>query len=404
MAQPIYLDSELQGLEREKQLAQALVQRGLKPVEGQTVSGRYVAPSWTQNLANMFDIYSGNQRLAGAEKQGQAYADALRQLTLKDIQGYGEAMKGTPEQAIYGAGEQGPTKEITTPEVAPSPEKALGILMGSKSPQSQALAQALLADQLKTHVLPEGGTLVRGSLGGGMGQNITAGPKDPTEYKEFVRAKEGGFQGSFFDYQKALKQAGATNVTVPVNTEKSYGSAFGQGLAKNDIDLYEQAQKAPESLETVKTTKKLLDSGKVYVGFGANAKLDLARVGDTLGITGKDTQEKIANTQQLFANRAQATLDSVKASGLGAGNGFTNSDREFLEKAKLGGITYDNTALQKQLDIEERVARASANKWNTRLKSIPKSATEPTGIKEIVLPLQGEIDTGTSSGRGWRIK
>ena len=61
------------------------------------------------------------------------------------------------------------------------------------------------------------------------------------------------------------KKSGATNVTV--STEKSYGSAFGQGLAKSDLDLYEQAKGAPQMLENVQSTKKLLDSGKVYTGF-----------------------------------------------------------------------------------------------------------------------------------------
>ena len=179
------------------------------------------------------------------------------------------------------------------------------------------------------------------------------------------------YQGSFFDYQKDLKRAGATNVTV--STEKSYGSAFGQGLAKSDLDLYEQAKGAPQMLENVQSTKKLLDSGKVYTGFGAGAKLDLARAGSALGVTGKDTNEVIANTQQLFANRAQTTLDAIKSSGLGSGQGFSNKDREFLEAARLGNITYDKETLKRQLELEEKVARSTANKWNTRLKSDRKS-------------------------------
>jgi hypothetical protein len=391
-----------QDITRQRELAKMLLQQGMQNnLQGQMVSGRYVGASPWEGIAKVYSAYKGGQLAREADTKQAELANMLRQQTVQDLQSYGQAVKGVPEQTVYGAGEEGPTMNVT-PAVAPDYEKGLGILMGSKSPQSQALAQALLADQLKSHVLPEGGTLVRGGFGGGTGQTIQGTPKEPTEYKEFLKAQEGGFQGSFFDYQQALKKAGATNVNV--STEKSYGSAFGQGLAKNDLDLYDQATKAPEALETVKTTKKLLDSGKVYTGFGANAKLDLARVGDAFGVAGKDTSEKITNTQQLFANRAQATLDSVKASGLGAGNGFTNADREFLEKAKLGGITYDKTALQRQLDIEEKVARASANKWNTRLKSIPKSATEPTGINQVVLPMDGEIDTSGGSGRGWRIK
>ena len=87
MAQPIYLDPELQGIERERQLAQALQQRGMKPLEGQVVGNRFIAPSWTQHLANLYDVYSGGQRMAEAEKKSQAYADALRQLGAKEPDG-----------------------------------------------------------------------------------------------------------------------------------------------------------------------------------------------------------------------------------------------------------------------------------------------------------------------------
>lgn len=408
MAQPIYLDPELQGIERQRQLAQALQQRGMQTPQGQMVGGHFVAPSWSQYLANAFDVYSGKKGIEEAEKKAVDYAEALRKQTAKDIESYSNIAQGTPEIAPtfnYGNNEADQIATMTsagTPAVAPNPQKALSVLMNSRSPQSQALGQALLADQLKSHVLPEGGTLVRGSFGGGTGQTIQGAPKEPTEYKEYLKAKEGGFQGSFFDYQQALKKAGATNVTV--STEKSYGSAFGQGLAKTDLDLYTQAQKAPEMLSNVQSTKKLLDSGKVYTGFGAGAKLDLARAGSALGVTGKDTNEIIANTQQLFANRAQTTLDAISSSGLGSGQGFSNKDKEFLEAARLGNITYDKETLKRQLDLEERVARATANKWNTRLKSIPRSATEPTGVNEVLLPAQGEINTGNGSGRGWRIK
>lgn len=388
---------EMQDITRQREMAKLLLTQGMQSPQGQMIGNRYVGAHPLQFLGNLAQTWAGKSMIEESDKKQAELADMLRRQTMQDIQEYGKAVKGTPEQTTYGAGMEGPTMTVT-PAVAPDYDKGLAILMGSKSPTSQELAKALVADQLKSHVLPEGGTLVRGTLGGATGQTVQGAPKEPTEYREYLKAKEGGFQGSFFDYQQALKRAGATNVTV--STEKSYGSAFGQGLAKTDLDLYNQAQKAPEMLSNVQSTKKLLDSGKVYTGFGAGAKLDLARAGSALGVTGKDTNEIIANTQQLFANRAQTTLDAIASSGLGSGQGFSNKDREFLEAARLGNITYDRETLKRQLDLEERVARAAANKWNTRLKSIPKSATEPTGVNEVLLPVQGEINTGsTSSGR-----
>lgn len=188
----------------------------------------------------------------------------------------------------------------------------------------------------------------------------------------------------------AMKRAGATNVNVPVyaGSEKKYGEAFASGLAQEDLNLYKAAQSAPSQLDTIKETKNLLDQGKVFTGSFATNKLRIAAAGQALGITGKDTNEVISNTQRLFANRAKATLDNVRASGLGAGQGFTDKDREFLEKATLGNIEFTSDALKRQIEIEEKVARGSVSRWNERYKQIPKSALQGTGLDQILSPIE----------------
>ena len=133
-------------------------------------------------------------------------------------------------------------------------------------------------------------------------------------------------------------------------------------------------------------TRQLLESGNVFTGALANQKLELAKFGQAIGATGKNTDELVANTQMLMAGRAQATLDAVRASGLGAGQGFTDKDRQFLENARLGNITYSKKALQDQLEIEEKVARGAVSSWNNRLDQIPKSAKEPIGLEKVTLP------------------
>jgi hypothetical protein len=85
-------------------------------------------------------------------------------------------------------------------------------------------------------------------------------------------------------------------------------------------------------------------------------------------------------------------LDSIKTSGLGAGNGFTNADRDFLEKAKSGNIDMTSQTLRRTAELQLSVAQATANKWNTRAKQIPKSAVEGTGlsVEPIELPSKFE--------------
>jgi hypothetical protein len=126
MAQPIYLDPELQGIERQRQLAQALQQRGMQTPQGQMVSGRYVAPSFTQYLANAFDIYGGKTGVEEAEKGMAAYQQRQQKTAQQNIADALRLSKGG-EQTVYGAGMEGPTMEVK--QVAPDTNAAIAQLL-----------------------------------------------------------------------------------------------------------------------------------------------------------------------------------------------------------------------------------------------------------------------------------
>lgn len=211
----------------------------------------------------------------------------------------------------------------------------------------------------------------------------------PADLQGYQVARSQGYTGTFLNYQQDLRRAGATNVSV--STEKSYGGALASEVAKSDAAKFEAANSAPRVIETIQSTRQLLDSGNVITGIGAQQRLDLARLGQFLGVGGKNNSELVANTQQLFANRAQATLDSIRSSGLGAGQGFSNKDREFLENARLGNITYSPEALRRQLTIEENVAKATVTSWNSRLKNIPAEARTSLGLGEVSIPAETPV-------------
>jgi hypothetical protein len=56
---PPELYEQQQALNRQQQMAAMLMQQGQQAPQGQIISGRYVAPSFTQNLANLAQIYAG---------------------------------------------------------------------------------------------------------------------------------------------------------------------------------------------------------------------------------------------------------------------------------------------------------------------------------------------------------
>jgi len=186
------------------------------------------------------------------------------------------------------------------------------------------------------------------------------------------------------------------NVNVTQSTEKAYGGALAGALAKSDVDLRDAALSTPEAAGNANRILQTLSTGNVIVGPGAETKLKIAKL---LNIVGRNNDEIIANTEQLQKGLASQTLDSIKTSGLGAGQGFTNADRDFLEKAKSGNIEMTSETLRRTAELQLKAAEATANKWNTRVKQIPKSAIEGTGLsfEPVALPSKFEARKAVTS-------
>ncbi len=180
----------------------------------------------------------------------------------------------------------------------------------------------------------------------------------------------------------AGKRASATNVPIEIkntlSTEKKYGEQFAGKIAEQDSVMLDTATKAPDLAQRANSIKEIIASGKVITGAGADYRLALGKALGLVGMGGD--QETIANTETLMVDMARNTLDAIKASGLGAGNGFSNADRDFLEKAAGGKISLESATIDRLATLAHRAAEKSAGKWNSRVKMIPKSAIEGTGI------------------------
>lgn len=184
--------------------------------------------------------------------------------------------------------------------------------------------------------------------------------------------------------QKESTHAPAT--TVNVSTEKKFGERFGGLVAERDVGKLEAAENAGKVIENADRITELLATGKVITGTGANVRLQLAKA---LNLAGGTDTERIANTEVLISSLARSTMGAIKQSNLGAGQGFTNADRDFLEKAESGQITYDAASLRRLADLSRRAGVASIESWNKRVQQIPKAALEGTGISSEPIPVPG---------------
>jgi len=88
-----------QALNRQQQMAQLLMQQGQSMPSGQMVSGRYVAPSFFQYAAPLFQTYAGTRLAEKGEKAALDLATKLRETQSKEIEQFGELMKTDPAAA-----------------------------------------------------------------------------------------------------------------------------------------------------------------------------------------------------------------------------------------------------------------------------------------------------------------
>lgn len=224
-------------------------------------------------------------------------------------------------------------------------------------------------------------------------QKITVGaPTGGNEQWDYIYDPDKKAKGPRWDVDPRYvfagkRQAVSNNIVnnIPAKAEEAYSKRFGDKIADTDSALYEAAQKAPEMAETANTVMKLLKEGKPITGWGASFRQGFASAAAAAGV--KD--ESVADSQQLGQMLATTTMAAIKSSGLGAGQGFTNTDREFLEKAAAGQINFDEKSLYRAAQLNYKAALRARDKWKSRFKMMPKSAIEGTGVSaDIEIPPQ----------------
>ncbi len=125
-------------------------------------------------------------------------------------------------------------------------------------------------------------------------------------------------------------------------------------MIKDRVSNYETkirpaAMAAIGDIQSINQTRQILDAG-AFTGTGAEAKTLVSKLGEQLGIPSNQAQ----NTQVLGATLAKRVLAGA---GGTLGTGFSNADRDFMEKAQGGQLSMDEGALRRILDIGEKQAR-----------------------------------------------
>lgn len=181
--------------------------------------------------------------------------------------------------------------------------------------------------------------------------------------------------------------------TVNVNTEKNLYGTMADAQGKENVALYGQAQKAPDLLQRAQRVKLALGpDSHAITGAGADQLLALSKVAAQLGF---NTGDAAADTESLSRELASSTLDQIKSSGLGGGSGFSNADRDFLEKAVGGKITLEAATLRRLAELNEKSALGTIQRWNATASRLKPEELQALGMAPIQMPAGTAAPTAT---------
>jgi hypothetical protein len=139
---PPELFAEQQQLNRQQQMAQMLMQQGQQMPQGQMVSGRYVSPSFFQNILPLAQMYAGTRIAEKGDKKALELASALRKRQTDDLVQYQNLMNPVQTQL---AGPT-PTGAPLMTQNVPDRQAANLFAASSYNPALQALGMKRLTE------------------------------------------------------------------------------------------------------------------------------------------------------------------------------------------------------------------------------------------------------------------
>lgn len=211
--------------------------------------------------------------------------------------------------------------------------------------------------------------------------NPLTGQFTAAEGGEMVKAPEGfivdksgrlSADPGFVQAKSQIAAAGRPVTNVNVNATKPLLTTVAEGLGKQLDESLAGAQTAQQTIGVAQRLQTLLRSGNVITGPGADARMVVNQIANSLGIGGANDAEKLANTRQTIQGLAQLELQAgAQMKGQGQ---ITESERAILRNAAAGQINMSAPELLSLAKtLEDRAnARISAHQANVeRLKAVP---------------------------------
>lgn len=430
-------------LARQQKMAELLSQQAAEPIGNTQMVSGWAVPQGAlpglnkvaQSLAGAFAQYKTGER----EKM---LAEKIREGGKKDAADFVSALQGTPAKSeafqadTFDETDQPFGKMTTeTPAVAGDRQKALAVALGSGNPMVQSAGSSLLANMLKA---PEWKVTERYNDATGRAEKVLYDTSNPENTKPFGGQKaseikfvngqaydplavtpgtvipkqadapnlasdllipgEGGRlvpNSALIAAKKDISRAGASNTSIKIDNKT------GESLAKEVGPIVagsrDKAQAAVQQIETLDRFDAALAGNKLYAGPAAGIRLKGAQIANVLGVSGKDTDEKINNTRTAIQSTAKITLNGRSA--LKGQGQITDKETDLLSAAESGKIDFTVNELKVISGVARRVAKAQYEEHQRNMK-VMRSKPELSNVADFyeVGDLPGTTNTPKPTG------
>jgi hypothetical protein len=329
--------AQQQQLNRQQQMAALLMQQGQRPAQGQMISGRYVAPSFFQNITPLVQTALGSYLGNKADTEAAKLAQAIR-LNKADVeQEIINKLSPQPARAeeIAGPAYRGVSPTIQYPEQGPDYSGALKAIRTNPYGAGKEMMSEVLKKQL--------------------------GPEDTSDYRNFLKVKAEGFPGTFNDYQdvEANRKRPVTNVSVNTgqhgfeNALKLRSDFRNEPIYKGfeevkaaNLQIQQAAKMGTPAGDLAAATKimKILDPGSVV----RESELGMAMAASGLEDRARNYANMIITGQKLTPTQRKDFTD------LGQKLYEVSADQFNTKRGEYAGIAQRN-----KLDVEAAVGGAA---------------------------------------------
>jgi hypothetical protein len=174
---------------------------------------------------------------------------------------------------------------------------------------------------------------------------------------------------------------------------------FAKGVVEDTRASFAQAKSASNTLGAINRLRPVIQAG-VYDSFRAGVPRSVDQMATAMGVTGKDTQEKLQRTAVAMQQLASLELQAAEAmKGQGA---ITENERSLIARA-AGGNLRDFTAgeIQALLSSLEKVAqqKISSHQANYELMSQDPVASKYSKYYKIEAPKSPVKKYNPATGR-----